>query len=122
MWGLAFKPDTDDMREASAVIFITEAIKRGAKIKAYDPQAMLVAQKMFPAEYFKNGLMLVSDKETAVENADGLVVITEWPEFKTANFKELQQKMKGKLILDGRNCLPKEKITSLAMDYIGVGI
>ncbi|OGT31747.1 MAG: UDP-glucose 6-dehydrogenase [Gammaproteobacteria bacterium RIFCSPHIGHO2_12_FULL_35_23] len=122
VWGLAFKPDTDDMREASAVIFITEAIKRGAKIKAYDPQAMLVAQKMFPAEYFKNGLMLVSDKETAVENADGLVVITEWPEFKTANFKELQQKMKGKLILDGRNCLPKEKITSLAMDYIGVGI
>ncbi|MEO2068240.1 MAG: UDP-glucose/GDP-mannose dehydrogenase family protein [Desulfurobacteriaceae bacterium] len=96
VWGLAFKPETDDMREAPSIPVINRLLDLGAKVKAYDPVAIENAKRVFGE---RQNLEFVDDKYKALEKADALILITEWQEFKEINF----DKLKGKVVIDGRN-------------------
>lgn len=122
VWGLSFKPGTDDMRDASSKIFLMEVIRRGAIVKAYDPEAMTVAKKELSQDWFDQGkLILVDHQEQALHNADVFALITEWKQFRNPDFNKIKSLMKGRLILDGRNQYEPEMIKSLGFEYLGVG-
>ena len=101
IWGLAFKPQTDDMREAPAIYIINELTKRGAEIQAYDPKAMDEAQHF----YLKNvkGVSYFNSKYETLKNADAMVLLTEWKEFRAPDFEELKMQLKQPIVFDGRN-------------------
>ncbi len=120
IWGLSFKPETDDTREASSLVIIRELIKRGAKIRAYDPKAMDVAKNYYLKDY-KN-IEYVDSKYTALTNADALLLITEWKEFRSPDFDELGKRLKNKIIFDGRNQYNKEKLHELSFEYYQIGV
>ena len=113
--GLSFKPDTDDMRDAPAVTIIELLQKDGAKIKAYDPQAMSNARKLLTNVEF------CKDPYEACKNADLLIIVTEWNEFKEMNLKKIKETMKEANIIDSRNIFEPLKIERLGFKYIGVG-
>ncbi len=99
VWGLSFKPETDDMREAPSIPIVRELVKRGAYVLAYDPVALENARKVFSEELKAGRLELVSDKYEALEGSNALILVTEWDEFKEVDF----DKLKGKVVVDGRN-------------------
>jgi len=101
VWGLAFKPETDDMREAPSIPIIWELVKRGAVVKAYDPVAVENAKRVFKplVEKYPGRLLFEKDKYSALEGADALILVTEWEEFREVDF----DKLKGKVVIDGRN-------------------
>ena len=103
IWGLAFKPQTDDIRSAPSITIISELIKRGAKIKVYDPKAM----ENFRCEVKLDGIQYVDSKYDALDDADALILITEWKEFRSLDLDELSKRLKQKIIFDGRNIYPK---------------
>ncbi len=119
IWGLSFKPGTDDMREAPSVVIINELIKLGAKIKAYDPQAMDVARKY----YFKNNphVEFCDNKYQAVEDASAIILVTEWKEFRSPDFDEIGNLIKNKTIFDGRNQYHKEYLKNKGYEYYPIG-
>ncbi len=122
LWGLAFKPRTDDMREASSIVLLEYLIDKGAKVKAYDPVAMDVAKRELPGEWFESGrLKLVNHQYDALVDADALVLVTEWKAFRTPDFSFMEQVMRQKVIFDGRNVYEPEKVKKLGFDYYGVG-
>jgi len=101
LWGLAFKPGTDDMREAPSIYVIKELVKRGAKVKAYDPKAVEKAK-----ECYLNGVDNVTYLESKYEvlkNADALILLTEWKEFRSPDFEEIKSQLISPVIFDGRN-------------------
>ncbi len=117
MWGLSFKPNTDDMREAPSVVIINQLLDAGATVSAYDPVAMKEAKHM------------VGDKITyaetefdALNGADALLIVTEWSEFKVPDFKEMKAKLKNNLIFDGRNIFDKEEMDRLGFEYHCIGL
>ncbi|MBL4772360.1 MAG: UDP-glucose/GDP-mannose dehydrogenase family protein [Alcanivoracaceae bacterium] len=120
MWGLAFKPGTDDMREASAITIINELTKRGAKIQAYDPKARLEAE----THYLKGNIMVsyVDEKYQALEHADALILVTEWLEFRSPDFDKIKQKLKSNLFFDGRNQFDKIRMEKLGFKYFQIGV
>jgi UDPglucose 6-dehydrogenase len=101
VWGLAFKPETDDMREAPSIPIIRKLLELGAIVKAYDPVALENAKRVFSREIEKYGrqLQLVTNKDSALEGADALILVTEWEEFRDVDFGKLT----GKVVIDGRN-------------------
>ena len=100
IWGLAFKPETDDMREAPSIILIKELLKMGAKINVYDPKAMEVAKEY----YFKDlDVNYFGDKYSVLQDADALVLVTEWKEFRSPDFKRIEEYLNDNVIFDGRN-------------------
>jgi len=99
LWGLAFKPETDDMREAPSIPIIKELLKRGALVSAYDPVATENAKRIFKEELKSGRLHFAGDKYGALEGADALILVTEWKEFEDIDF----DKLKGKVVIDGRN-------------------
>ncbi len=115
--GLAFKPDTDDMRNAPSLDIITTLQSEGAKIRAYDPQAMPNARKMLKGK----GMTYCKDVYTLAKGCDCLLILTEWNEFKGINFRKLRQSMKQAVIFDGRNLYHKEKLEELGFEYHGIG-
>lgn len=119
LWGLSFKPETDDMREATSIVIVNELIKRGAKIRAYDPKAMKVAREY----YFKNksNLEFVKNKYEATNNTNALILITEWKEFRSPDFNEIASRMKNKIIFDGRNQYNNEIIQYIGFEYYQIG-
>ena len=122
VWGLAFKPETDDLREASAIDFLHEIIERGAKVKAYDPIAMPLAKNLFPQEWFAQGaLELVDHQDHALQDADVLALMTEWKQFRNPDFNQVKDLMRGNLILDGRNQYNPQYLEELGFCYIGIG-
>ncbi len=122
LWGLAFKPGTDDLRASASSVFIEQALALGAHIKAYDPVAMEVAQRQFPQEWFtEKALSLASDPYAALQSADALVLVTEWSEFQSPDFERIQKTMRGRFILDGRNQYNPEKLKAMGFDYVGFG-
>jgi UDPglucose 6-dehydrogenase len=122
VWGLSFKPETDDLREASALDFLREVIERGAKVKAYDPIAMSVAKKFFPSKWFENNaLQLVEHQNHALEDVDVLALFTEWKQFRNPDFNQVKNLMKGNLILDGRNQYNPQILRDLGFVYLGIG-
>jgi UDPglucose 6-dehydrogenase len=116
VWGLAFKPKTDDLREAPSVTIINELLKLGAKIQAFDPKAMEVA-KMYlddKIEYAKNAY-------EALENAEALLLLTEWNEFRRPDFERMKNLMKTPLIFDGRNQYETKRLAEKGFEYICIG-
>ncbi|MDP2830963.1 MAG: nucleotide sugar dehydrogenase, partial [Candidatus Omnitrophota bacterium] len=113
--GLAFKPDTDDLRNSPSIDLINTLIQEGAKIKVYDPKAMEKAAKILKHVVF------CKDAYQAVEDADCLIIATEWNEFKELDFLKLKKKLKRALIVDGRNIYDPKLLVDLGFTYIGVG-
>ncbi len=118
LWGLSFKPGTDDMREAPSLVIINELIKIGASIKVYDPQAMNVARKYFNKNF---AIEFCSNKYDAIDNADALILVTEWKEFRSPDFDEIAKRIKNKIIFDGRNQYNKEIMRGTGFEYHQVG-
>lgn len=119
VWGLAFKPETDDMREATSVIVIRELKKRGARVRAYDPKATKEAQKC----YLKGiDVEYVNSKYSALTDADALVLVTEWAEFRSPDFQEMEKRMKQRIIFDGRNQYDERVIGKYGFEYYQVGV
>ncbi|MBF0484690.1 MAG: UDP-glucose/GDP-mannose dehydrogenase family protein [Candidatus Omnitrophica bacterium] len=115
VWGLSFKPNTDDMRSAAALDIIQTLQKEGANIKAFDPQAMVNAQELLP------GVTMVKDMYCAVKGAHCLLALTEWAEFKTADFKKVYNLMQQPLIFDGRNMFAGHNLEKFGFEYYGIG-
>jgi UDPglucose 6-dehydrogenase len=118
VWGLSFKPNTDDMREAPSRVVIPELVRRGAAVVAYDPAAMPEAQQVFGA---LPGLAYADDPLAALEGCDALVIITEWKEFKSPDFDSIKSALRQPVIVDGRNLYEPALMDSLGIEYIGVG-
>ncbi len=116
VWGLAFKPNTDDMREAPAITIINELLKLGAKIKAYDPVATKNAKKIFG-----DTIEYATDQYDALLDSDGLLLVTEWNEFRFINYKVAERLMRAKVIFDGRNIYEPEEVRKHGFIYYGIG-
>ncbi len=116
IWGLAFKPRTDDMREAPAVPIIKSLVEKGAKIQAYDPEAMPVAKAIFG-----KAVTFVARNYDALKGADALAVITEWSEFREPDFQRMKKLLKTPVIFDGRNIYQPEQMKELGFTYKSVG-
>ena len=116
IWGLSFKPRTDDMREAPSITIINRLLDAGARIKAHDPEAMTEAMKIFgnKVEYLKDNYEVVKD-------TDALVVITEWNEFRRPNFEKMRKLMKTPVIFDGRNIYDPDEMRGMGFTYYGIG-
>ena len=119
IWGLAFKPGTDDMREAPAIYTIKELVKRGANIKAYDPKAMDEAQ-----HYYLKGIETITycnSKYEALHNADALILLTEWKEFRSPDFEEIKKQLNIPIIFDGRNQYNAFNLSEKGIEYVQIG-
>lgn len=116
VWGLAFKPNTDDMREAPSVLIIRKLLENGAVVKAYDPEAMETAKF-----YLDDTVSYVTDQYSVLENADALLIFTEWNEFRNPNFERLGNVLNEKLIFDGRNIFTPQKMKELGFTYYSIG-
>jgi len=116
VWGLAFKPRTDDMREAPAIPIINGVLDRGAKVRAYDPEAHGVARTVF-----KSRIYYAKDAYDALAGADALLVVTEWNEFREPDFEKMKQLLKRPVIFDGRNLFDPTQIRGLGFTYSSIG-
>ncbi|WP_296855277.1 UDP-glucose/GDP-mannose dehydrogenase family protein [uncultured Methanobrevibacter sp.] len=119
IWGLSFKPGTDDVREATSIIVISELIKRGAKIKAYDPQATAEFKRVIDDEYLSS-IEFTENRYDALDGSDALILITEWKEFRYLDFELFEEKLNQKIIFDGRNIYDK-KIEKLGFELFQIG-
>jgi len=118
LWGLAFKPNTDDMREASSRILINELIKAGASITAYDPVAMDEGKRIFKDE---KHLTFADTQDEALKNADALIIVTEWTEFRSPDFALIKSSLKSPMIFDGRNLYDPKAVRALGFNYYPIG-
>jgi len=119
IWGLAFKPGTDDMREAPAIYIVKELVKRGAKIKAYDPKAMKEAKGYYLKDL--ENISYVDSKYLALENADAMILLTEWKEFRSPDFDEIKKLLKAPVIFDGRNQYNIFNLAEKGIEYYQIG-
>ena len=119
VWGLAFKPQTDDMREAPAIYIIKDLVKRGAKIQAYDPKAMDEAQHFYLKEV--TNVSYFNSKYKTLQGADAMILLTEWKEFRSPDFEELKQQLKQPIIFDGRNQYNSQMMQDLEIEYFQIG-
>ena len=120
IWGLAFKPGTDDMREAPAILLVKELVKRGAKLRAYDPQAMNTARNFYLKDL--DNIKYVANKYSALNDVDAMVVVTEWKEFQSPDFMEIVARMKGNIIFDGRNIYKEKTVKNHGLKYYQIGV
>jgi len=116
IWGLAFKPYTDDIREAPALYNIDELLNAGAKVQAYDPEAMENIENIYG-----NKISLYDDEYEALDGADALLIITEWPVFRQPDFDLMTSKLNKKVIFDGRNLYPTKQMQEMGFEYISIG-
>lgn len=122
IWGLSFKPDTDDMREASSLVLLEQLMKHGVQVKAYDPVAMPVAKQLLPAVWFSSGqLQLVDDQYEALQDADALVLVTEWKSFRYPDLEVMEKTMRNRIIIDGRNQYDLKQMSEAGFAYYGIG-
>lgn len=117
MWGLSFKPNTDDMREAPATVIIDQLIEAGARVKAYDPVAMEEAK----SHYIFDKVTYCKDAYEALVDADALLLVTEWSEFRIPSWDVVKKLLKSKVIFDGRNIYDKKYLESLGLSHYGIG-
>lgn len=118
VWGLAFKPNTDDMREATSRVLINDLLQAGATVTAYDPVAMQEAKRIFNNV---KGLSFAETPSQALNNADALVIITEWKEFRNPDFSQIKQKLKANIIFDGRNMYDPATVKNAGVAYRSIG-
>ena len=116
VWGLAFKPKTDDMREAPAIPIIKTLLEKGAKVQAYDPEAMPTAKGLF-----KSGVTYTPRNYDALKGADALAIVTEWQEFREPDFQQMRKLLKNPVIFDGRNIYQPDQMKELGFTYYSIG-
>jgi len=121
MWGLAFKPGTDDVREASSAVMIRELVERGAVVKAYDPVAMETITHEIDANWIGHQVLLCDHQYDAVKDANALILATEWNLFRQPDFKAMERVMKHKAIFDGRNQYDPKRLREQGWEYVGIG-
>ena len=121
MWGLAFKPGTDDVREASSAVMIRELVSRGATVKAYDPVAMETITHEIDANWIGHQVLLCDHQYDAVKDANALILATEWNLFRQPDFKAMERVMKHKAIFDGRNQYDPKRLREQGWEYVGIG-
>lgn len=122
LWGIAFKPGTDDIREAPSLTLIDNLISAGARVQAYDPMGMDNAKKSLPSKWMKSrALSFARDQYAAARGVDALILVTEWESFRSPDFDRLKKGMHGALIVDGRNQYHPEAVRAAGFRYIGVG-
>ena len=117
VWGLAFKPNTDDMREAPAIVVVEELLAAGAKVGAFDPEAMKEARH----RHFGERIEYAENPMAAVKGADALVLVTEWNEFRRPDFEAIKASMRTPAVFDGRNIYPRATLERLGFAYYGIG-
>jgi UDPglucose 6-dehydrogenase len=118
IWGLAFKPNTDDMREAPSRVIVDELLARGATLCAYDPVATDEARRVLAG---RRGLDFAASAAAALEGADALLVVTEWKEFRTPDFDHVKATLKQPLVFDGRNIWEPALMKAIGLEYHGIG-
>jgi UDPglucose 6-dehydrogenase len=118
LWGLAFKPNTDDMREATSRVVLAELFERGATVTAYDPVAMAEAQRIFGHE---PRLRYADTPNAALEGADALIIVTEWKEFRSPDFERIKASLKSPVIFDGRNLYEPSLVSQAGLSYEAIG-
>ncbi len=116
IWGLAFKPDTDDIREAPALYMIEGLLEAGATVSTFDPEAMENVKKLLGTK-----IDFANDEYEALKGADALIVATEWALFRTPDFQRVGELLKSKSIFDGRNLYDLEEMKELGFHYVSVG-
>ncbi|MBV4484951.1 UDP-glucose/GDP-mannose dehydrogenase family protein [Pseudomonas sp. SWRI153] len=118
LWGLSFKPNTDDMREAPSRVLMEALWRAGASVQAFDPKAMDEAQRIYGS---RDDLTLTGTKEAALKNADALIIVTEWQAFRAPDFDVLSERLKQPLIFDGRNLFDPQRLSKRGFTYVSVG-
>ena len=118
IWGLSFKPKTDDMREASSRTLMEALWAAGAKVRAYDPEAMEETQRLYPDE---TGLTLCKNSSETLKGADALAILTEWQEFRSPDFNEIKQSLTNAVIFDGRNLYDPGMVVAQGISYFAIG-
>ena len=118
VWGLAFKPNTDDMREAPSRVLIGDLFEAGATVTAYDPVAMHETQRIYGDDA---RLRFADSPMAALEDADALVIVTEWKEFRSPDFAAIKAALKNPLIIDGRNLYDPKLVRGLGIEYFAIG-
>lgn len=118
IWGLSFKPNTDDMREAPSLVIIEKLLKHGAQVVAYDPVAMNEAKK----HYLGDSIEYAKDEYDALTDADALILVTEWAVFRAPSFKVVKKLLKQPVIFDGRNIYDRKELREMGFAYYGVGV
>ena len=118
LWGLAYKPNTDDMREAPSRVIVAELTRRGAKVRAYDPVAAQEAARVMGDVA---GLSIVDSAAAALEGADALAIVTEWKEFRTPDFEAIKATLRTPVVFDGRNLYEPAVMAALGLEYHCVG-
>ncbi|MHB1512184.1 MAG: UDP-glucose dehydrogenase family protein [Acidiferrobacter sp.] len=122
VWGLAFKPGTDDMREASSVVLLESLMAAGATVAAYDPVAAETARAELPKAWLERGtLKIVNDQYRALEGADALILVTEWKPFRHPDFERILKLLKSPRVFDGRNQYSPQQLAELGLRYTGIG-
>jgi UDPglucose 6-dehydrogenase len=116
VWGLSFKPNTDDMRDAPSIVIINELLKRGAVVKAYDPEAIDYARTILG-----NSIEYCSSSYAALDGSDALILVTEWTEFREPDFNRISSLLKNRVIFDGRNIWNPGKLAAKGFKYYGIG-
>jgi UDPglucose 6-dehydrogenase len=116
LWGLAFKPRTDDMREAPAITIVERLLEMGAAVRAYDPEAVETARRIFG-----DRITYCGHSYEALAGADALAVLTEWNEFREPDFKKMKQHLKSPVVFDGRNIYSPEQMRTLGFEYFSIG-
>ena len=116
LWGLAFKPRTDDMREAPAILMIERLLAAGASVRAYDPEARETARRIFDSR-----IELVERSYDALNGADALAILTEWSEFREPDFDRMRRLMWSPVVFDGRNIYSPEHMRELGFTYFSIG-
>ena len=118
LWGLAFKPNTDDMREASSRRLLQQLWEAGATVRAYDPEAMHETQRIFGE---RDDLLLCDSAHAALQGADALVVVTEWKQFRSPDFARLKASLVDGVVFDGRNLYEPDEVEAAGLAYYGIG-
>jgi UDPglucose 6-dehydrogenase len=116
VWGLAFKPKTDDMREAPSISLVETLLGAGAGVQAYDPEAMKIARKIFGSR-----VSFATKNYDALKGADGLAIVTEWNEFRRPDFGRMRKLMRTPVVFDGRNLFTAEQMKQNGFTYYSIG-
>ena len=116
LWGLAFKPRTDDMREAPAIAIINRLLSLGATVRAYDPEATTTARRIF-----NDRIVLCEKSYDALAGADALAIVTEWNEFREPDFEKMRTLLRAPVVFDGRNLYSPEHMSALGFTYFSIG-
>jgi UDPglucose 6-dehydrogenase len=122
LWGLSFKPNTNDMREAPSRVLMEALWDAGARVQAYDPEAMPEAKHLYPEQVASGQLVLAENEDDALVNADALVIVTEWRAFRSPDFETLKAALKQPVIFDGRNIYDPDRMEAEGFVHYGIGL